>query len=344
MKIAIICNENQQSWIIGKFAEKLKENCLNLGHECDILNKPNSNFDINHHVYYRSYSECKNTLSTFMITHVDTNKKYIQLQKSLKKANLGICMSLDTTLDLLNRGFKKNKITYIHPAHDSNYNFKKTRLGIFSNIYDDKRKNEDWLRELTDLISNEIFEFVFIGSGWENIAKNLKGKNFSVEHYEFSRENYDIQISKTDYWLYLGFDEGSMSFLDAIQLGSKIICSAQGFQKDLIEAIDHPFKTKLEFFEILKKINLQQLSKQNLGKDLSWINYTKKHIEIWNYLLSGNNDINEPFKDGIHFFLQNQKLENKSKNIFFKFYGLWYKLKNLIKIFKLKILKWQKSP
>ncbi len=339
MKIAIICNDNQQSWIIGKFAEKLKENCLSLGHDCEILNKPNESFDVNHHVYYRSYVECKNSLSTFMITHVDTNKKYIQLQESLKKADLGICMSLDTTNDLLNNNFLKNKITYILPAHDSNYKFKKIKLGIFSNIYDDKRKNENWLVELANFISNEVFEFVFIGSGWDEVTQVLRNKNFLVEHLEFSRENYDFYISKIDYWLYLGFDEGSMSFLDAIQLGSKIICSSQGFQKDLLEAIDYPFETKLEFFNILREINSKQLAKINLSKDLNWMNFTKKHIEIWNYLAFERKDNLINSKDGLNFLLENQKLEFKSKNNSLKWLVFFHRIKTPFRIILKKIFK-----
>ena len=40
-------------------------------------------------------------------------------------------------------------------------------------------------------------------------------------------------MNQIDYLIYLGNDEGSMSFLDALQLGVKTIMIPQGFQKDL---------------------------------------------------------------------------------------------------------------
>ena len=58
-----------------------------------------------------------------------------------------------------------------------------------------------------------------------------------------------------DYLIYLGNDEGSMSFLDAIQLGIKTIMIPQGFQNDLQEFITHKVdKTLKNFPDIISNI------------------------------------------------------------------------------------------
>lgn len=337
LKIAIICTKNQDSWIIGKFAEKLKENLLLLGFEANILETPSDKYDINHHVYHGDYMGCDNTISTFMITHIDTNPKLLRLIQLLEYCNLGICMSKNTADFLLKKGVVAYKITYIHPAHDSNFEFKKNRIGIFSNVYKDGRKNEEWLIDISNKISNQLFEFVFIGSGWETISNFLLDKGFTVTSLPFSRENYDRNIEIIDYWLYLGFDEGSMSFLDAIQCGKKIICSNQGFQNDMINSIDYPFNNKEELLNIFSRLNKINQSKYNYSLQLNWNNFTKKHIEVWNYLYN-KKQINSSFEDGLNYLINLKKNKNNVSKLILKLNLIIHKTKKKIKYITSKIV------
>lgn len=308
MKIAIICSANQKSWIIGKFASQLKINLEKLGYIADILDYPNTDYDINHHVYHADYIDCKETISTFMVTHIDSKGKLIRLKQLIDLAQLGICMSKNTADFLVDKGIESKKITYIHPAHDGELSFKKIKIGVFSNIYGDGRKNENWLIELSSKISNNYFEFVFIGDGWELIVENLKSKMFEVDHKSFSSENYKNYINLVDYWLYMGFDEGSMSFLDAQQIGKKIICSNQGFHNDMKDAADYLFSNKKEFFEIMLSINKLQFQKHQYTLNNTWENFTLKHLELWNYLLKKSTDKN--FKDESLDYLINHRKNN----------------------------------
>ena len=55
MKVRIVCYEDLDLWILGKFARKLKEQLTLLGVQCDIAKTPDITADINHHIIYYNY-------------------------------------------------------------------------------------------------------------------------------------------------------------------------------------------------------------------------------------------------------------------------------------------------
>ena len=60
----------------------------------------------------------------------------------------------------------------------------------------------------------------------------LKAAGYEISYQRFFfRSRYISTLKDIDYLIYLGNDEGSMSFLDALQLGIKTIMIPQGFQK-----------------------------------------------------------------------------------------------------------------
>ena len=76
-----------------------------------------------------------------------------------------------------------------------------------------------------------FFKLSIIGKGWHKYVKAFKEKKIEVDFQRFFfRKLYLNSMRNLDYLIYLGNDEGSMSFLDAIQLGIKTIMIPQGFQ------------------------------------------------------------------------------------------------------------------
>jgi len=320
MRIAIIYNSQQPSWIIEKFALKLKENLLKLNFECEIFDDPREDYDINHHVFYGEYKMCRKTVSTFMITHIDSERKLLRLKQLLDFAENGICMSKDTVNWLIRKGISSKKISYILPAHDEDLEFKKTSIGLFSNIYKDGRKNQDWLIDILKIISNDLFEFVIVGIGWDEINDKLVEAGFKTTYIPFSKEEYTYHLKKIDYWLNMGFDEGSMCFLDIMQLGKKSITSVQGFQKDFKNAVDFPFNNKEELLGIFSKLNSLQKAKRDYSADLNWLNFTKKHLDMWEYLLNKKEPENISYIDGLNYYksIKDKKLYAQQWYLTFK--------------------------
>ena len=102
----------------------------------------------------------------------------------------------------------------------------------------------------------------------------------------FFRRRYLKELKKIDYLIYLGSDEGSMSFLDAIQMGIKTIMIPQGFQYDLKKFITFKLENELgNLNATIDKIFSEKNKYLKSLENLSWKNYALKHVEIWKKLI-----------------------------------------------------------
>ena len=83
-----------------------------------------------------------------------------------------------------------------------------------------------------------------------------------------------------------------MGFLDALAAGVETIVTPQGFHMDLKDGITYPCKTVKEFAEALLELQRKRERLIKLVEPLTWENYAKKHIEIWECLLK-----RKPFRE-----------------------------------------------
>ncbi len=304
MKVRIVCYEDVDTWILGKFAKKLNEELTKLGVDSDIAKVPNGNADINHHIIYFSYDCHKNSIDTLMITHIDSPFKLKILKKQLESAKLGVCMSLDTMQKLIDSGIPKEKLYYINPAHDEVINPRKIVIGILSKVHEDGRKQENILLRLCKKINPDDFSFKVMGSGWNEIVNKLKRMGFKVDYFEnFNYDRYVELVPTLDYFFYFSFDEGSMAFMDALSAGVPTIVTPQGYHLDAIGGISYPVRT---FDDIVKTFNDISNKRKVLVDSVSkwtWKNYAKEHILLWDQLLSNKN---------IDILLKNKLLKRKS--------------------------------
>ena len=313
MKIHIVCYDDVHTWILGKFAIKMDENLHKLGIQSTISDKPDLNADINHHLIYTNYNGEKTTIDTVMITHIDRMSKFNMLQNQMKAAGLGICMSRETMVNLAKMGIEKNKLCYVNPAHDGTIPIKKIVVGIASRTYIDGRKNEYYLNKLADKLNHRYFKFKIFGNGWEPQVKYLNENNFEVEYTEqFDYDKYLQFIPSLDYYLYMGTDEGQMGFVDALSAGVKTIVVPQGYHLDANNGITHPFTTYNELENILLQIQKEKELLVSSVDAWNWFNYTKKHVEIWQYLID-NKKIRSDFSDGINSLWEHEEYDDGFK-------------------------------
>jgi hypothetical protein len=327
MKIHIVCYEDVNSWIIGKFALRMNENLRKMNIDSNISDTPDPTADINHHLIYNSFIKKRTTLDTLMITHVDSTYKFNLLQDGMKIASAGICMSKETMNYLVKMGIDKTKICYINPAHDGNMPMRKIVIGIASRIYSDGRKNEFYLDKLSKKLNPTFFKIRIMGAGWELQVENLLRCNFEVDYIDhFNYQEYLKFIPSLDYYLYTGFDEGQIGFIDALSAGVKTIAAPQGYHLDATGGISYPFTNYTELENIL--LNLQN-EKHCLTKSVAlwnWYDYTLKHVEVWRYLL-GENEIKSKYIDGLNTLISSMPVIPLNK---YKLFGE-----------KVKLNKWQ---
>ena len=290
MKINIIYPESEAGWIIYKFAKNVNEELQKKGIESKISQTFDSSATINHYfspnlIGYTSISKVDSS-TTFMITHVDTKLKLDQILRLTQKGAIGICMSLETRDKLIASGVSRDKICYINPAQDALIQPRKINLGFTHRLYSDNRKKDDIILDICKKIDSKIFKFSIMGSGWDNIVKEMETMGFEVDYFpNFDKEKYDQLMPQLDYYCYFGFDEGSMGYLDAQAAGIGTIVTPQGYHLDMGCKITYPVETIDDIVAALLDIQTKREKSFNFANTWTWENYTDKHIEIWKYIL-----------------------------------------------------------
>lgn len=301
-KVRLVCYDD--GWILQKFAQRMMEELVKRGIQVDIGKNIDKTADINHHIAFHLYEPLCDCNDTLMITHVDTINKVNLIKHQLNVAKMGICMSRDTMEQLVQMGVPREKLCYINPAQDGKIKPRKYVLGITHRTYEDHRKRADALLDICNGISPDYFEFKIMGVGWEKIIEKIRGKGFSVIYYpEFDYETYIQLIPSLDYYLYWGFDEGSMGYLDALAAGIGTIVTPQGYHLDTRDGLTYPCKTIDDFIYVLSRLELERRKITGAVSDWTWENYTKKHIEVWNYILGQEESIYDSqhrYEDGIN--------------------------------------------
>lgn len=282
-----IINYEGGGWILTKFAQRLMDNLNHLGIQADIGGVDPA-ADINHHIPYHPYRPLWEFHDTLMITHVDTSQKIELLRQQLKTARMGICMSKEMLGYLERAGIPRERLCYVNPAHDGNMSPKKYIIGITHRCYDsyDLRKRTTALLDMLEGVNPIFFKFRIMGAGWERIVEQMQDKGFEVEYYaDFDYVQYHELIPTLDYYLFFGFDEGSMGYLDALSAGVKTIVTPQGFHLDVDNGIDYSCRTIDQFTNVLYDLQFEREKRIASVADWTWENYARKHVEIWEYLL-----------------------------------------------------------
>ena len=294
MRVRIVCYEDVNDWILGKFARRLHENLRLLGVDSDIAKTPDKSADINHHIIYVNYDGNKTTTDTVMLTHIDAEWKVGMVRQQLVNAEMGVCMSSDTHRNLVRQGIPRHKLCYVNPAHDRAFRPRKTLIGITTRVYPTdfktERKREHMLLQLADEISGDDFHFFIMGAGWASVVNSLRQRGIEVDyHAAFDNQVYSEMLPRLDYYLYFGRDEGSMGFVDALCAGVPTIVTPQGFHLDAIGGVTHSFNDLPDLVEVFHEIAERKYRLSQAVETWTWPEYARKHLAIWDYLLRKKN-------------------------------------------------------
>jgi hypothetical protein len=310
ISVRLIIDSTNRQWIIGKMAARLAEHLQAWDVAADVGEEPSDDVDVNHWMLYlqpwRNYYPAPGffnpgwtpgpTKHTAMITHVDDPVKLKIARECMEKIlDAGICMSRMTKAELVAHGVDSSRLTYITPAHDGRIRPRRILIGITSRLYADGRKREDVLVEAAQSMRLDSFRFEIIGEGWGAVADVLHAAGAEVE-IASALDGADggyarilERLPSFDYYLYLGWDEGSMGTLDALAAGIKTIVTPQGFHLDLKGGVTHAPRNATELVEVLQGIAAERQLRLDSVKDLTWNEYARKHADVWRALLEGRN-------------------------------------------------------
>jgi glycosyltransferase involved in cell wall biosynthesis len=147
------------------------------------------------------------------------------------------------------------------------------------------------LLELADSQALDDFKFTIMGSGWEPVIEALRTRKIEVQYYDqFDYETYCQLIPSLDYFLYLGSDEGSMGFVDALAAGVQTIVTPQGFHLDAEEGITFAISDVNELAKVFSDIAQRRQRLIQSVSSWTWPEYARKHLQIWETLLTNSGD------------------------------------------------------
>lgn len=294
MKINLLLNPANRSWIIQKIAENLAQDLELLGVQTCITDLVDDQADLVHHMSWAFANVKTSQPSTMFITHMDDLYKLNQVRATLASdVRVGICMSSDTVRQLQAHGCDAGSLYYISPAHDGLIQPRRIAIGITSRVYPDGRKREALLREVAGRMDLSAFVFRIFGLGWEPTVTALRTAGAQVEYFgetDDFRKDYDTlqaAIPLFDYYLYLGMDEGSLGTLDALAAGVPTIVTPQGFHLDLPGGISHPVVSGADLQQVLASITAGRQARINAVSALTWATYAQRHQLLWHSMLQG---------------------------------------------------------
>jgi glycosyltransferase involved in cell wall biosynthesis len=260
-----------------------------MGQDATVGRTPDPGADVNHHIIYWDYLDRTPTVETVMITHIDEPQELAKVQRQLVDlgVEMGICMSFEAVHRLEHFGVPRPKLCFITPAHDGVLKPRRTLVGVTTRLYPDGRKREHLLAELAADLSPDDYRFAIMGSGWGEIVAGLRGLGFEVDYFDgFDPTAYRALIPSLDYFLYLGQDEGSLGFLDALAAGVPTIVTPQGFHLDVPGGITHPFNDLTDLRRIFAEVILQKRRRVEAVSALTWSAFARNHVLVWEYLLA----------------------------------------------------------
>lgn len=287
MRVHLVSYEGINDWILGKFARRLHRELLALGIDATVGQAARPDADINHHIVYFDYEARGSTLETVMITHINDERELGKVRKQLVDldVDMGICMSFEAVHRLAHFGIPRHKLCFVSPAHDDAIRPRPTVVGITTRLYPGGCKREALLEELVDFIDPGDFRFVIMGTRWESVIERIRAKGFDVEYVDrFDEAQYRQLMPTFDYYLYLGLDEGSMGFLDALAAGVPTIVTPQGFHLDIPGGITHPVVTIDDLRRVFASIADAKRARVTSVASWTWASHAKRHVAIWDYL------------------------------------------------------------
>ncbi len=292
MRINLVLPPSAQGGILEKFALRLQENAAALGHSVQIMDDPDPSAEINHWMIYHVVAG-KPVNGSFLITHVDSVYRLQMIRRALKTTTLGICLSNETRNFLTEKGIPSNRTCYIVPGTDARAKPRRLVIGLTTHIYENHCKREDVLLDAVKNIPLDLIRFEIFGKGWEHIIPKLESRGAEVVWEKPSADYLDDYQKITqrlpyfDYYLYMGMDEGSMGFLDALAAGVPTIVTPQGFHLDIPNGITYPFYSADQLADILKQLQDEKQARADSVKEHTWLEYSRRHVLLWQAILDG---------------------------------------------------------
>lgn len=274
-------------WILQKIAERIVEACPKNA-EMFLSHNPRNDVDAN---FYMDLQNCYGgktpVLDIGYFTHLDEDSTNHLLQnKHWLTADYIIHMA-QRYFDAFKKFYPETKMAVMKPGEvTENFELKKIKLGIIQRGgY--PGKGFYFMQKMANHEIMKNFEFLFVGTGWNDVINLYKNKGIKCYVADEKYENYPKAYDFIDYLLIPSLWEGGpMSVIEAYAKGVPIISSDVGFVDDF--QVEHLFEAGNDekLAEILKQIHDKMLERRTKVMGLKYSIFSQKLVDIIQQLLN----------------------------------------------------------
>lgn len=263
-----------QSAAMGRMVAPLME--LGKLHELTVSDKPEP-ADLNLHLPYHTLKADAEGRNAAIYTHCNAGMEEACLA-SCERADLVICMSFEGRRELVRMGVDPKKLWVIYSA--SGFKFRKRLIGIVGYPQPNGRKRESILLDLAWKYDLTPFEFLFIGSGWEDTCQKLASLGVTCRTASIPPDDYDAMArvyGVMDLFLVTGYTEGGpLPLLEAMSSGVKVLSPRFGYAADLLSQ-NEIYDGVEDLYSKIAEIFDASTYNHQLARAWSWSDYAAEH-------------------------------------------------------------------
>ena len=248
--------------------------------------------DLNIHMPWHSLTglERGNSKHLAVYTHCNAGAE-ASLLDACKRADLITAMSFEGRRELVHMGVDPKKIHVIYSAANQ-YQFRRRLIAIVGYPQPNNRKRESILFDLAWKYDLNMYEFLFVGSGWENTASALASLGVTVQ--AFHAETYEAINSiyhRIDALLVTGYIEGGpLPLLEAMASGCKVFSPSFGYAADLLNPGDI-YDGPDDLIQKLDEYFTSAIDNARLAHAWGWQDYISEYALVIGRLLGTSVDL-----------------------------------------------------
>jgi predicted O-methyltransferase YrrM len=216
---------------------------------------------------------------------------YAALVDACERADAITAMTFTGRNELLELGVDPRKIWTIYAAADQ-FVYRQRMIAIIGYPQPNGRKREHLLLDLAWQYDMTPYHFVFVGTGWEDMANKLRmlGVNASHAHAVTDQELQALYRS-IDLLLVTGYAEGGpLPLLEAMAAGVPVLSPEFGYAKDLLPRYMQ-YRNADELINCLAELTSTNIFHHKLARAWSWKDYVMEYALIFGRLLGEPVDI-----------------------------------------------------
>lgn len=209
-------------------------------------------------------------------THCNPGQQ-ADLFQACDRADIVTAMTFQGRKELLGLGVDPKKIWTVYNPADS-FQFRKRMILVVGYPQPNGRKRESLLIDLAWMFDLEQYEFVLLGTQWEEIAAILVSLGVSVKYAHADRPDLIRSFYQAaDVFIATGYMEGGpLPLLEAMSSGTRVLSPRFGYAADLLDE-DDLYTTPADLMDKLNAMFAHQVFYHQLARAWSSKDYVNEY-------------------------------------------------------------------